>query len=256
LNGVPFMRSGARSNAIAGGVEARLTRSLDLTTRYEMTWVDFEEDESRLLRGGFVNGVRTSLTRRLNDRLSLGGEYELRWADLNGGTRNQVFQDAGVVLRYRVGEATSLDAAGGFAHLDDRTRDRSRTGPYIRAELKHRVPRATVGVEFHRSYVPSVAFGGTNQTEIIRGYIQMPLARNRLYIQESATWHRTNPFDVAVLPLQSAWLHTVVGYAVQRWFRIEGYHALTRQDTRLPGGRISRNVIGVQFVVSEPVRIR
>lgn len=255
LNGVPFQRGGARYNAITGGVDARLSRTLDLTTRYELTWVDFDRDDT-LLTGGLVNGVRTSLSHRFSERISLGGEYEFRWADLNRGTRSQIFQDAGAVVRYRVGEITTFEAAGGLAHLDDRSRGVSRTGPYLRAELVHRARRATVGGEFRRSYVPSVAFGGTNQTETVRGYIHMPLSNNRLYIQESATWHRTNPFDTAVLPLRSAWLQTTVGYAVQRWFRIEGYHALTRQDTRLAGGRIGRNVIGVQFVISEPVRIR
>lgn len=255
LNGVPFQRSGARYNDIAGGIEARLSRSTDFTARYELTWVDFDREDT-LLTGGMVNGMRTSLSHRFTDRLSLGGEYELRWADLNRGTRNQLFQDTGLVVRYRVGEVTSFEAAGGLAHLDDRSRDERRTGPYVRAELVHRARRATIGAEFRRSYVPSVAFGGTNQTEAVRGYIQMPLSRNRVYIQESLAWHRTNPFDPAVLPLQSAWLNTVVGYAVQRWFRIEGYHALSRQDTRLAGGRIGRNVVGVQFVVSEPVRIR
>jgi hypothetical protein len=255
LNGVPFQRGGARYNAIAGGVEARLSRTLDLTTRYELTWVDFDREDS-LLTGGLVNGVRTSLSHRFTERVSLGGEYEFRWADLNGGTRNQIFQDAGAVVRYRVGEITTFEAAGGLAHLDDRSRGLTRTGPYVRAELIHRARRATIGGEFRRSYVPSVAFGGTNQTETVRGFIHMPLSNNRLYIQESATWHRTNPFDTAVLPLQSTWLQTTVGYAVQRWFRIEGYHALTRQDTRLAGGKIGRNVVGVQFVLSEPVRIR
>ncbi|HET7694301.1 MAG TPA: hypothetical protein VFK57_01230 [Vicinamibacterales bacterium] len=255
LNGVPFLRGGARYNDLAGGLEARLSRSTDFTARYEVTWVDFMREDTPLT-GGIVNGVRSSLSRRLTERVSLGGEYELRWADLNDGLRNQTFQDAGVVVRYRVGEVTNFEAAGGVAHLNDRTRGDSRTGPYVRAELIHRAPRATVGAEFRRSYVPSVAFGGTNQTETLRGYIQMPLARNRLYIQESASWHRSDPFDPAFLPLQSAWLNTVVGYAVQRWFRIEGYHALSRQDTRQAGGRIGRNIVGVQFVVSEPVRIR
>ena len=255
LNGVPFQRSGARYNDLAGGVEARLSRSTDLMVRYELTWVDFNREDT-LLTGGLVNGARTSLSHRLSERLSLGGEYEVRWADLNSGSRNQLFQDAGLVVRYRVGEVTSFEAAGGFAHLNDRSLEATRTGPYFRAELVHRARRATVGGEFRRSYVPSVAFGGTNQTETARAYIQMPLSRNRVYIQESVAWHRTNPFDPAVLPLRSAWLNTVVGYAVQRWFRIEGYHALSRQDTRLAGGRIGRNVVGVQFVVSEPVRIR
>src|SRR5215471_468245 len=41
LNGVPFRRNGARYNAFAGGVEARLTRTIDFKTRYDLTWVDF-----------------------------------------------------------------------------------------------------------------------------------------------------------------------------------------------------------------------
>jgi hypothetical protein len=58
------------------------------------------------------------------------------------------------------------------------------------------------------------------------------------------------------LPLQSIWLNNVLGYAIQRWFRVEGYLAFTHQDTRLAGGKIDRHVAGVQFVVSEPMRIR
>jgi hypothetical protein len=272
LNGVPFQRSGARYNDVSGGVEARLTRSTDFTTRYDLTWVDFDREDT-LLTGGIVNGIRSSLSHRFTERTSFGGEYQFRWADLNGGPRQQVaglgepvlqgaeprlqvFQDAGMVVRYRVAEATDFEAAGGIAHLDDRSRGVTRTGPYVRVELVHHARRATIGGEFQRSYVPSVAFGGTNQTETVRGYVQMPLNHNRFYVQESATWHRSNPLDPAVLPLQSIWLNSVLGYSIQRWLRIEGYHALSTQDTRLAGGRINRQVVGVQFVISEPMRIR
>src|SRR3954468_13732573 len=252
--GVPFQRRGSRYNGLAGTVEARLTRAVDLTVRYENTWVDFTEGDTSL-NGGMVNGVRPSLTYRINDRISFGGEYELRFATLNGGLRNEVFQDTGALFRYRAGEQTLFEAAGGLAHLQDRERQQSRTGPYLRVQATHHTRRATFGGEFDRSYVPSVAFGDTNQNESLTGYIQMPLDRNRLYVQEAATWHRINPFDPTVLPLQSAWLTSVVGYRVQRWFRVEGYYALTNQDTQLAGGHIKRHVVGVQFVVSEPVRI-
>jgi len=255
LNGVPFVRSAARYNSASGGIEARLSRTNDFSTRYEMTWVDFLRDDT-LLTGGIVHGVRSSLTHRFTDRAALGGEYEFRWASLNQGTREQLFQDAGLVFHYRVGEATSFEAAGGLAHLSDRLTGLTRTGPYVRAELVHRMARATIGGEFNRSYVPSVAFGGTNQTERARAYIMMPLSRNRLYIQESVAWHHTDPFDPRVLPLYSAWLDTVVGYAVQRWVRVEGYHEFTHQDTRQPGGLINRQVAGVRFVISQPVRIQ
>lgn len=255
LNGVPFRRTGSRYNAFAGGVEARLTRTLDFTTRYDMTWVDFVRKDT-FLTGGFVNGVRSSLSHRFSNRSALGAEYDIRIANLEAETRNLTFQETGAVYRYMTGPLTSFEAAFGFAHLDDRTRDIGRSGPYARLGLTHHAQRATLGVAFERSYVPSLSFGGTNQSQELRGYVQMPLARNRFYLEEAAAWRRTNPFVQAELPLDSFWVHTVAGYAVQRWLRLEGYHWFTRQDTRVAAGQINRHVVGVQVVVSEPMRIR
>ena len=255
LNDLPFQRTGSRHNALAGGLEARLSKNTDLATRYEMTWVDFVRQDTALT-GGMVNGMRAELTRRVTGRASAGGEYGVRRADLNDGARRQVFQEAGGVFHYRTGVHTSVDGSAGVVHLEDQTTGLTRTGPYVKLGLTRRAARATFGVNYHRSYVPSLAFGGTNQSQEARGYVQMPLGRNRLYLQESAAWRRTDSFDAAELPLDSVYLNTVVGYAVQRWFRIEGYHAFTTQDNRLVAGQISRQVAGVQFVVSEPVRIR
>jgi len=255
LNGVPFLRAGSRYNAFAGGVEARLSRTLDFNTRYELTWVDFEKKDT-LLTGGFVNGVRSSLSHRFSERSSLGGEYGVRLANLNQGTKDQTFQELGAVYRYRTGPLTSLEAAFGYAHLTDRTLDISRDGPYVRVGLTRHGERANIGVDYQRSYVPSVSFGGTNQSQELRGYVQMPLTRNRLYLQEAAAWRRTDPFVASQLPLDSIWLNNVVGYAVQRWFRLEGYYAFTRQDNRQTAGQVGRHVVGAQVVVSEPMRIR
>jgi hypothetical protein len=256
LNGVPFERTGSRYNDFTGGLEARLTRTTDFTTRYEMTWVDFVRKDTNLT-GGFVNGVRSSVSHRFSDRSSFGGEYGVRWADMNEGTRHQMYQEAGGVYRYRTGPLTTFEAAAGLAHLDDRTAGITRNGPYARAALTHRGQRATLGLDFERSYVPSVSFGGTNQSQELHGYVQMPLARNRFYIQEAAAWRRTNPFVSTEIPLNSIWIHTVGGYALQRWLRLEGYYSFTRQDTRFDAGQqIVRHVIGAQVVVSEPMRIR
>lgn len=255
LDGVPFQRTGARYNMLAGGVEARLTKSLDARARYEMTWVDFVRKDTNLT-GGVVNGVHSELTHRFSERASAGAEYGARWADLNGGTKRLAFQDAGGVFRYRTGSATTLEASAGVAHLVDRTTAITRTGPYAKAGLTRRGERATFGAGYTRSYVPSLAFGGTNQSQEVRGFVRMPLNRNRFYVQESATWRRTDPFVASELALDSLFLNTVFGYAVQKRFRIEGYHSFTTQDTRLAGGQISRHVAGAQFVVSEPMRIR
>jgi hypothetical protein len=255
LNGVPFLRSGARYNDVAGGVEARLSRSNDLTSRYEMTWVDFERKDT-LLTGGIVNGLHTEVSHRFTDRAAAGGEYGIRWADLNQGTKQQLFQDVGGTFHYRTGERTMLDLAGGFAYLLDRARDLTRTGPYVSLGLTHRAERATITASYVRNYVPSVSFGGTNQSQEARAAVQMPLNRSRLYIQEAGAWRRTVPLTDLELPLNSMWFNTVLGYSVQRWFRIEGYHQYTSQDNHQVAGRINRTVVGVQCVVSEPVRIR
>src|SRR3954470_5280902 len=182
LNGVPFRRTGSRYNAFNGGLEARLSRSVDFTTRYDMTWVDFVRPET-LLTGGIENGVRSSLARRFSGRSSLGAEYGIRFANLEGETRNLVFQEAGAVYRYMTGPLTTFEAAFGIAHLDDRTRGITRNGPYARLDLTHRADRATVGAEYERSFIPSLSLGGTNESQELRGFVQMPLARSRFYVQ-------------------------------------------------------------------------
>jgi hypothetical protein len=255
LNGLPFQRTGARYNSLAGGVDAHLTKTTDMVARYEMTWVDFVRKDT-LLTGGVVNGVHTEVTHRFTDRASAGGEYGVRLADLNRGSKQLTFQDGGGVVRYRTGSHTTFEASAGVAHLVDRNTQITKTGPYAKVGLTHRADRATFGLDFSRSYVPSLAFGGTNQSQEVRGYVRMPLSRNRFYVQEAAAWRRTDPFVATELALDSIFLHTVFGYTVQKWFRVEGYHAFTTQDNRLAGGQISRHVVGVQFVVAEPVRIR
>jgi hypothetical protein len=253
--GVPFRRTGAKHNSLNGGIEARLTKSTDGVIRYENTWVDFVRKDT-LLTGGMVQAIGGELTHRFSDRASAGGQYGVRWADLNEGTRQLGFQDAGGVFRYRTGPQTTFEAGAGIAHLIDRNTRVTHTGPYARLGVTHHTARTSFGVDFNRSYVPSLSFGGSNQSQELRGYIRMPLDRNRFYVQESASWRRTDPFVKTELALDSMFLHTVFGYAVQKWFRVEGYHAFTNQDNKVAGGKISRHMVGAQFVVSEPVRIR
>jgi hypothetical protein len=255
LNGLPFLRAGARHNSLAAGIEARVTKNADAVIRYEMTWVDFVRKDT-FLTGGIVNGVQAQLTRRFSDRASAGVEYGVRLADLNEGAKHLAFQDTGGVFRYRAGEFTTVEGSAGVAHLNDRNSDTTRSGPYAKLGVRRRGERASFGVSYARSYVPSLAFGGTNQSQEARGYIHMPIARNKLYVQESASWRRTDPFVKTELPLDSIFLNTVIGYTVQKWFRLEGYHMFTTQDTRIAGGQISRHVAGLQFVVAEPMRIR
>ncbi|MBD0323943.1 MAG: hypothetical protein ICV72_11240 [Aldersonia sp.] len=255
LHGVPFSRTGAQSNMFSTGVHARLTRFTDLNVRYENTWVSFARTEN-FLTGGYVNGLRAELSRRLTERTSLGGEYGIRMADLNQGTRELTFHDAGATLHHEMGPHTEFSAATGMSRLDDRLTGETRTGPFVRTGITHKGARATVGASFERLFVPSFGFGGSNQSQEIRGYVQMPLTRNRTYVQGSAAWRRSDPFIESELKLDTVWIRSTLGYALARWFRTELFYAYTRQDSQVTGGEIDRHRAGVQVVVSQPMRIR
>jgi hypothetical protein len=255
LNGVPFTRTGSQMNAVATGVDARLTKYTDFAFRYDNTWVSFDRAGS-FLSGGWVNGGRAEVSRRLNDRLSVGGEYGARFADLNDGTHQVTFQDMGGTLHYGLGTRTSLAVAGGWSFLNDKLLNERRNGAYVRGEITHETERATVGASFERMFVPSFGFGGSNQSEQLRGFVRMPFNRSRIYYQGSAAWRRSNPFIANELELDTYWVRSTLGYSVSRWLRFEAFHAFTRQDSQVTGGEINRQRAGAQIVVSQPVRIQ
>jgi hypothetical protein len=255
LNGVPFSRTGSQMNVLAGGFEARVTKFTDLSFRYENEWVQFDRAEA-FLTGGFVNGVRTELSHRLSNRLSVGGEYGLRFADLNEGVHHVSFQDAGGTLHVGLDPRTTVSVAGGWAFLNDQLLNAQRNGAYLRGEITHEARRATVGGSFERNFVPSFGFGGSNQSEQLRGFVRMPFDRNRLYVQASAAWRRSTPLIANELQLDTFWIRSTLGYSASRWLRLEGFHAFTRQDSQVTGGEINRHRIGAQVVVSQPVRIQ
>ena len=255
LNGVPFLRVGSRYNQFTGGADARLTKSLDLVTGYEMMFVDFLS-EGIALSDGWVHGAYTELTHRFNDRLAAGGEYGIRGANLNTGDREFLYQNTGGVLHYRAGERTSVDLSGGLTYLVDRGRDETRTGPYVKAAVVHRAERATFGGDYRRNYTPSFTLSGSQRSHEARGYVTMPFSRNRIYAQQSGAWRRTDPFGILEPSLTSFRMQSTLGYAIQRWLRLEGNYTFSTQDNRRAGGRVTRHLAGIQLLVSEPMRIR
>ena len=122
LNGIRFARTGAKRNSASAQLDARLTKFTDLTVKYDNTWVSFDRSDS-LLIGGAVNGVSTHLSRRISERVSVGGEYALRYADLNQGTRQLTFQDVGGTAEIRLAPRTSASLGAGYSFLNDHSRD-------------------------------------------------------------------------------------------------------------------------------------
>lgn len=255
LNGVPFARTGVRTNALAAGLDARISKLTDVAVRFDNSWVDFDRTDT-FLTGGWVNGVRTEVSHHLSERLSAGAEYGIRFADLNEDTHELLFQDAGGTLRYGLGGRTTFALAGGISYLDDRLLGLTHRGPYVRGELTHDAERATVGAAFERMFVPSFGIGGSSQSQQVNGFIRMPLNRNRMYLQGSASWSRSEPFVSNELDLDTISLRSTLGYALSRWLRLEGFYAFSRQDSQVTGGEINRHRAGTQVVISQPMRIR
>lgn len=263
LNGLPFSRVGSQSNRLTGGLEARLTKYTDLNVRYENVWAKFEKSEGSLsdrLRGslndGSINSLQTDLRRRLSERLSVGGEYSIRRADLEGGTRTAWFQDTGGLIAYALGPHTKVTVSGGYSFLNDNRADRDRSGPYLRGEILHAGDHATFGAGYLKSFVPTFAFGGSTASQELRAHIHRPLTQGRVYVRSSASWRRTDPMLPETPYLDTIHARTSLGFAIAPWLRFETFHIFTRQDSSVVGSEINRQRAGAQIVVSQPMRIR
>jgi hypothetical protein len=255
VEGVPFVRRGSSAQSFGGGIAKRLSYLTTWSAGYDETHISFDRDEE-FLTGGILRAMRTDLTRRLTRYLSMGAEYALRFAEIDEGSREFTFQDAGGALSYRFSEATTMTGAAGVSHLNDRTADETRLGPYLRAGITHDMQRATIGASFERRFVPSFGFGGANATREARAFVTMPFFRNRLYTNASFAWRHSVPYNETSVELDTVWIRGTVGYGVTRWLRTEGFYTFTYRDSIVTGGEISRYRAGVQAVVSRPVRIR
>lgn len=254
LNGVPFRRTGSRRSTVAVGSDFRLAKFTTWHARYDTTRATFD-DTDIFLTNGRIHELRNEVSQQLSRRLHVGGEHSFRAATLEQGNREFLFNDFGGVVRFAFGAHTTGSAAAGLGMLQDKTADDTRTGPYLRLGISHELERLRVGANFERQYVPSFGVGGTSSNQQVSGYVHMPLARNRLYAQVSGGWRRSVPFELASLQLDTLSLRSTVGYAISRWARVEGLYAFTHQDTNA-GGEVDRHRVGVQFVISQLMRIR
>jgi hypothetical protein len=257
LNAVPFRRVGTQTDRFATGMIYRFTEHTELHAGYDVTWVSFDRPELELT-GGIINGFHTELTQRLTGRLTVGGEGSIRFANMDvPGGRQLRFIDVGPTVTYALDEETKLTAAVGFAHLDDELSVTTRTGPYVRAALTRIAARTVFGASYERSFVPSFGFGGSTQNQEVRGWVDLPPIGRRVFLQGAGAWRRSNPFEtVDVRQLDTIQLRGSVGYAVSRWMRAQGFYLFTRQDSIITGGEVNRTRVGVELVVSQPMRIR
>jgi hypothetical protein len=150
----------------------------------------------------------------------------------------------------------SLAAGAGVSHLTLPEGLGSRTGPAARIALQKSTEHAMFAVSAMRSFVAAFGVVGSMQSSEVAGSVQLPFARRRGFVRGVVAWHDSDSVIEGELGFTSVWLQTTLGYALQRWLRIEVFYSGSFQDTGVAGGRADRNRVGVQVVTLRPMRIQ
>ncbi len=258
LSGVPFIRTGTRTDDARAELKAQVAPHTTVTGAYSFQWVDFQTDPvfARFLHGGVSHGGSGSLDQQLSEQWTIGASYSFSRLIISDNAGRFDIQEAMGTASYRATPTLVLSGGFGFSRLTDLQALTSRTGPSYRVSATQQLERITVSGSYTKSYVPSYGIGGTLQNEELDGTVRMPLTRNRLYWQGGLAWRRNAPLTPGEQTLRSLWFQTWVGYSIRRWLRAEGYYWRSQQDSLLPGGRVDRNRLGIQLVTAMPMRLQ
>jgi hypothetical protein len=254
---VPFVRTGSRLDELTTGLEAAFTKRTSIVASYVFQWVDFDHTQlgSESLLGGHSHGGTVVLKHRLNERLTLTGDYELHHAIIGEAAQTFDVQNWLAGGDYRLSESTHVFAAAGLSRLAVTEFSAAQTGPALRAGLTRQLRAASLDLLYSRSFVPAYGFGGTVQNEEATARIRVPFDR-RFYTTSALSWRRNDPLTGDEFPLQSYWIEGSIGYAATPWVHLEAFYEGTHQTIDRPGGTLNRNRIGFQVTTAKPVRIQ
>jgi hypothetical protein len=257
LVGVPFRRVGNRTAVTQGGIEARLTPRTRMKAGYAFRLVDFDDAAEQFITfaGGHEHHFSGSMDFRLAPRLTLGGFYDMRRVVVTQSLEVVPVQQSAATAEYRLAQPVTLTGSLGVSHLAAGLTHEARTGATWSAGITGKLRYVEISAHYQRSVVPSFGFGGTAHNEQLVGSVAGAFAGSRGYWQAGIAWRNTEPLIVGPPVTNSVWLSSVAGYTLTPWMRLEGYHHLTRQDTRRAGGLAQRNRIGFQIVTAKPMRL-
>ena len=261
LGTLPFISVGSTIGDVAGGMRLRLTRETSMTANYRFEDVSFDRsqqpEQAAFLNGGHSHTPSVSVTRTLSQHVTVGGEYEYQYAVLEGIDNTFNIQNLLAQATYQFSKTTSFAGGAGASHLNVSQTGTSVWGPAFRASVQHHREHLTVGAAYHRSFVPSFSFGGLTGNQDMAVTAAAPLMNGRLIVGGSTTYARTEPVKELGLGFQlnSVWYTGTIGYQLQPWLRTEGFYRSMHQTSG--GGNLDadRTRIGIQFIVSKPVRI-
>jgi predicted porin len=256
LIAVPFVRTGTRLDFLRGGVEAAFSKATTLVASGDFQWVSFDRSTpaAASLQGGHSEGGAVVLNHQIDKRVTLTADADLQHATLGGGQTFDV-QTFRAGVDYKVSNATHVFGAGGASHLNAvTTTAAARTGPALRLGLTHEFQKVAVDLQYNRSFVPSIGFGGTFQNSETSGRVRLPIGRH-LYATSDVIWRNTDPLETTDLPLRSLWVEGNIGYVLTPLVRVEAFFSGTHQNINRPGGTLDRNTVGFMVITAKSVRI-
>lgn len=261
LAGIPYRRVGAQTMDARGNLEYVLSRRDVVTGSYQFQSVAFDRPiiDSAVLRGGRIQQYMTTYRRRLDERLSIGADYSFRRSNVTNDITSFDIQQLQAAATYMLSPEWSLNAGGGFVHLQATAISQARTGPAWRVSIERHRGLSAFHVDYLRSYIPSLGFGGTVQNQEVGGSLRLPLFNSRRWYTEHSAMFRDDQPLTAIelqLPLRSFRTFSAIGWDSGYWFRIEGYYNHVQQTSTLVGGNLAANRVGFQIVASKPMRLQ
>jgi hypothetical protein len=256
LAGVPFYRTGSRTNEAGGGIEALLARHTTLVAGYVLRSVAFDAQVGQQLQDGHEHEWRVSLARAHTPHLTIGVQYDLRHEVLSNPDDRFNIQQAGATVEYALTPRVTVSGVLGVAVLGAGLTQDGSIGPAIETQLLYHARDTRLSASYQRTFVPSFGFGGTFQNEEWVGNVHVPIGSSRVYVESSLAWFDNDPIESGQPSLQSVWLSGTGGYRASRWLTLEVYARRTSQNAQRPGGNVRRSDIGFRVVVTKPMRIR
>jgi hypothetical protein len=237
-----------------------VTKRLHFTGTYHFQWFEFDRTAvpiSAFLQGGHSHTITLGARQSLNSRVKVGGDYTVQLATV--GQQLEVggftIQNVEGVVSYQATPTVVIDGGAGLSHVQF-PGETARTGPAGHVALRKRSEYALLSVSAMRSFVPAFGFGGSIQNQELLASMRVPFSRNRAFVDAGLSWRQSEPVLQRELGLKAVVLQTTVGYAFQRWLRLEAFYNGAFQQSTVVGGRIDRNRIGVQVVTARPMRLK
>jgi hypothetical protein len=260
-NGVPFVHTGAVTFNARGGVDYKLDQRNTITSTLQYQHVTFDtpgEVYRTYLRGGWAAASINTYRRRLDDRLSIGGDYRFERSRVRFDIDTADVQTIEGAIEYRLSSSWHLSAGAGVAILSANLAAVGRTTPAFRGALEQNERGRHFHVGYMQGMLPSFGLGGSKNTkELSVGFFTPLFNSRRFYLDTAATFRDNTPVLTSIDPLELRSLRasSTFGWTVQRWVRIEGFYTRLSQSSLVAGGRLDRNRIGFQIVTSKPMRI-